>query len=416
MESSTNDDFIDEKVLNEIDEAYEQSSDSLSDSESKDSGRLTALIIRRDKARLEQQYINAQSFLKNSETSKGESFIQERNLTVKENEQALLNSYANEAGLFLEKALYEEENGDVLVLGGAYSSKENGSEDSSSTDKSLDSEEVVFERNTDSNSIADDKRKLERYAFQFGEFLTLEPEDDEILMNSGILSSSELSSNIQNDSQELQEIATSFSLSHDSSIAENEYYDFQMFAENNTEKYISDEEEYKSNTFQTRELRTSESEEKASVKKLQVENQELFDMLVESFATMDMIVTEVDETIDTMTRDNARLKSISEIYRSQAEEIRHKFEAARNCTECNESDSLELELADAKLLLDESKLLCSTLEQKLNARKQKYDAREKRYVSEIQALKHDLNRICKEHDRERAVSRELRLKLIESSS
>ncbi len=403
MVSSTGDDFYEDNVLKKSEEFSDTSSESSEKNESKEPGRLTALILRREKARLEQQKINAQSFLKKSNPKSDESLVPEYNSTVKEKDQARLDTYAQEAGLFLDKALNEDSDGDVLVLGGKTSSEGNSSRDKYSNDGSLDSDEIVFERSTGSSTISDDKRKLERYAHQFGEFLTIEPEENEILMNSGMLSSSEISSNLLVESEKLDDLDRSLSFSNDPSSIQNFSRIQEMLSESSPNESFSEPQR-----------EGSKYHEQSFIENLEVENQVLTDMLVNSYATMDMMVSEVEETIDAMARDNARLKSISEIYRSQAEEIRHKFETVRNCDQCNVSDSLELQLQQAKIEIDESKLKYSALEQKLNSRKEKFSSKERRYVSEIEALKRDLSNISKENERERTVSRELRQKLMES--
>ena len=409
MELSTKEStFKDEHPEQRI-EGNETNSEASSSEEAEESDRLAALIRRREKARQEQQYINAQSFLKKSAATHEESATHERN-----HEDEQLNLYAQQAEQFLEKAFSEDKSGDVLVLGGSNSSPDNSS-GGENGNESFDSDEVLFENTTDSSSVADDRRNLERYSQQFEEFLTLEPDEDEILMNSGILSTSEVSSHTQDEIQGLRDIHRALSLSQDSLNS-----DRMDDCEGNATKNLEDKSRFSHGDsgpdFPSGQKSSEESVSRDdTVEKLQDENENLFNMLVECMATMDTICSEVEETLDAMARDNARLKSISEIYRSQAEENRHKFETARNCESCNHSDSVELELDSTKIQLDEAKLRCSTLEEKLKSKKGKQSSREKRYLSEIEALKQNLTRISKENERERQTSKELRQKISDYS-
>lgn len=137
-------------------------------------GRYTAMRIRRDKQRLEQQYLAAMSFLNRADAGDADVLVEEHEFADADAETAAaadkrqLQNYAREAMSFLDKAFNQDES--VLIEDGEGSASESEDEYAARVPHFRRVESRMVEP-ADAESIAQDRANLERYAEEYADFL-----------------------------------------------------------------------------------------------------------------------------------------------------------------------------------------------------------------------------------------------------
>lgn len=166
-------------------------------SERRGAGRYTAMRIRRDKQRLEQQYQAAMSFLDKADSGDTNVLIEEEEVSAADSaaaEKKQLENYAREAMSFLDKAFKQDES--VLIeddeLDPDYRSsgrgkKSNGGGRKGGRRPPADTFPDLPD-DVEVDSIAHDRRQLERYVLEAEQFLDGANVDDDPIMQSPVTS------------------------------------------------------------------------------------------------------------------------------------------------------------------------------------------------------------------------------------
>jgi len=364
--------------------------------DSKEPGRLTAFIIRRDKARLEQQYINAQSFLQKTEGPDSPALIEETNLRAPEESSIQLSTYAREAEEFLDKAFDDTIDDEELVLDGRSSEEDSSGFGSYGSVSTLPDDPKEKEDASVQKTLAD----LQRYAEEYEDFLSKELGDDlvddgddtedQITIGTGEIprfpdmpSSLDLegNSNASFPGEDAPSIlprgpSAILSIGSESNLRRETKYSFYGREENAStdqnqdENNHSDSSELEEGNFNRGNMRLYLNEVQSLIGRNKSETQpEGSNEIMDAYNIMRKMVDEAEDTVDLLERDNFCLKQLMDSYRKKYEEVLQVYSKTANSKSMdnfsgNEAIKKDLELT--RIEVDEAKMVIASLERKLN--------------------------------------------------
>lgn len=354
------------------------SSSSEEESKVKEPGRLTALRMRRAKARRRQQYLNAQSFLKKT-SEEFEQSLQDDKSDFSDNdvERKQLSSYEKEAEEFLEKAMNFENSEDedkVLVLDG----RQTDFEDEEQLNSSLHERNVTHSSEDDASSIEKTKAELERYSLAFGEFLSQELENNDV---------------DSEEDKDLNDYESGFSTGDGIENSDEELLDSEKSEEDKAlskngqdESKLTDKNKNRASVRRTKSglklVSHLNTVQKAIRSNRNLNESFIFKELLNSYDLIRLMVEETEDTLDFLEKENSSTKSMLKFYENKYKASQGEINDSQESEKRKDFKDLEFELEISKIEVDEANRRSQTLERKLISAKRELNLQEQRLTAQ----------------------------------